>query len=178
MSKLQDLCYRTIADIVQTAPPMLQEAITQKTTEQIKQSVRDDVKAEITPEVIETVEENFSCFLEKAVPAIMKNMIDRMVNENHPLMNVKEKYRGVNPTMIECAVKIAENAVYRLETHYVNRALSQSYSGNGSVSNNDFTADFNYRGIPTRGFDRVEEDSYQYEESGDETSTLDEDDTY
>lgn len=128
MDSLQNLCYASIADSIQKAPPQLQELLIGETTKRIRKNIRKEVKNEIEQKIKQDLlDKMFN--LVYIVPEIMEDINESMTTHNRPRRDFYKEYPTMDKNILDCAIRIAEQSVYFLENNYTQRAFAINQHG-------------------------------------------------
>lgn len=140
MTTLKEVCYEQFSKSVEDAPPLIQEMIIGETRSRIKDKIHQELKQKVTDETKKEVKNNFCDVLPYLIPEIMQDIISSMSNAGRAYRNnFYEKYKHLDVEIIDCAIKSAENAVNKMEEHYIHRAFN--------IANASANIDNSYYGI-------------------------------
>ena len=144
ISTLQDLCYQKIATTMQSAPPGLQEIIMGETAKCFKQTLEEQIKKDMSLDIIEQVTNDMMETVPVLVPEIMDDIIASMTNSFRMRQDFRIIYQHLSPYVVQCAILTAEHAVRNMEDKYFYsffRQSEESYSMSDSCSLSDKDSD-------------------------------------
>ena len=155
---LQDLCYDSIVSSIQTAPPLLQEIIMGETTERMKNKMIVEAYDSAREKAIHDVCEE----LPSLITEIMQNIIMAMSEDGRNRRSFRdEHHKSSHPDILECAIKISEDVVQTMESHYIYRAFGLPRD------NREYDSDIEYDS------DKSSENSHQQFYSDPDVSDMD-----
>lgn len=119
VSTLQELCYNHLAKQMTNAPPGIQEMVMGETKKRMEER--------ITQQVVGQHIEQMENILQYIIPDIMEDLIRVTVVPGAIKADYTSKYPFTNPSLVQCAVRTAEEAVRRMEERYVHAAFNIQY---------------------------------------------------
>ena len=118
VSTLQELCYDRIALTIENAPPLIQEMVLGETVERLE--------AKILSRVTEHTCKCFNDMLPYIVPDIMEDIIHASTHPDSIRRNYRDEFSNIWAPVINCAVRVAEEAVRKMEERYIHAAFSRT----------------------------------------------------
>lgn len=112
---LQELCYIRLANQMIAAPPMIQEIIMGETKKHMEER--------ITQEIVAKKLNNMERSLSYMIPDIMEDLIHIIVTPGALRYDYLSRYCLVNPSLVQCAIDIAEEAIRRMEERYIHQSF-------------------------------------------------------
>lgn len=132
---LQELCYDSLANTMNTAPPLLQEMIMGETRERIKK--------EVEKELVEKLQKNICNIFSYLVPEIIEDITASMNEIGRARRDFRAEYKHIDTEVIECAISTAEIAVSSMDNHYVNRPfVMNAMSAHGAWNEGEFDGEY------------------------------------
>jgi len=129
---LQERCYDSIASSMQDAPPMLQEMVMGETTKRIKEEMIQETYDIAREKAIHDVCDE----LHPLISEIMQNIIMTMTEDGRNRKSFRGEYhKSSHPDILDCAIKISEDVIESLESHYIYRAFG--LNGRAGLGNYD-----------------------------------------
>lgn len=127
MTSLKEICQENITNSIYNMPPVLQEMIIGDTKKQMESRIREELKREITDNIIkeqENIRKEMLTTIGYIVPDIMNDIIYSMTHHNVPRNNYYNLFDKIERSTVDAAVLIAENAVLEMEERYVNNSFN------------------------------------------------------
>lgn len=118
VSTLQELCYDRIALTIEHAPPLIQEQVLGETMKRLE--------AKILSRAREDVSKSFNDILPYIVPDIMEDIIYTSTHPGSVRRNYRHEFNNVWAPVMNCAVRVAEEAVRKMEERYIHAAFSRT----------------------------------------------------
>lgn len=148
---LQELCIQNIAASIQDSPPMIQEIIIGRTTEEIKKEIKKELTKELTSQIRKkernAIVKDITFKLKHMVPTIVSDII-AAEQQGRPRTNFRTRFWDEDEDVVNNAIGIAEELVddniFRYTAHNRNRyniemdSDSDSDSDNGHISGNEW----------------------------------------
>ena len=129
---LQDLCYDSITSSMQTAPPLIQEMIMGETSKRMK----DQMIAEAYDIARERAIHDICDELHPLITEIMQDIIMTMTENGRNRKSFRDEYHKLShPDILECAIKVSEDVIQTMESHYIYRAFE--LEGRAGLGNYD-----------------------------------------
>lgn len=137
MKSLQEMCYESLANSIQNAPPQIQEFIIGETRKSMKKNIRDEIINEIDEKII-----NKLSSLSYIIPEIMEDINESITTLNRPRRNFYKEYPYIDKNILNCAIKIAEQSIYLLENNIYSGRNFTKYNNNFSEDNDSDYIDY------------------------------------
>ena len=119
VSTLQELCYNHLAKQMANAPPGIQEMVMGETKKRMEER--------ITQQVVGQHIQQMENILQDIIPDIMEDLIRVTVVPGALRADYTSIYPFTNPSLVQCAVRTAEEAVRRMEERYVHAAFHNQH---------------------------------------------------
>ena len=116
MTSLTQLCYTSIAQTIEEAPPMIQEMIVQETSKHMEEKALERAMPKAVKRALEVTEIQFTEILPGLVSVILTDIMRLMVVPSGELPDYYIKYQELPPHIVRCAVETAENTARTLNT--------------------------------------------------------------
>lgn len=127
MTSLKEICQENITNSIYNMPPVLQEMIIGDTKKQMESRIREELKRELTNDIIkeqEKIRKEILNTISYIVPDIMNDIIYSMTHHNVARNNYYILFDKIERSTVDAAVLIAENAVSEMEERYVNNSFN------------------------------------------------------
>lgn len=141
---LQDLCIQNIAASIQESPPMIQEIIIGRTTEEIKKEIKKELTKELTRQIIKnekkTMVKEITVKLKHMVPTILCDII-ASEQQGRPRTNFRARFWDEDEDIVNNAIEIAEELVDDDIVRYTTSSRNSYNIEMDSDSDNEYTGD-------------------------------------
>uniref|UniRef100_A0A6C0LZC4 Uncharacterized protein n=1 Tax=viral metagenome TaxID=1070528 RepID=A0A6C0LZC4_9ZZZZ len=111
MTSLTKLCYKTIAQNIEDAPPMIQEMIVKNTSKHMEKNA---LKRAL-PKAIKKTEKKFGEILPDLISEMICDIMRLMTSSSDQTPDYYSKYPNISKHIIKCAITTAEETARILD---------------------------------------------------------------
>ena len=111
MTSLTQLCYKTLAQTIEGAPPMIQEMIVKDTSKYIEKKALERA----LPKAIKKTSKQFTTILPDLISEMICDNMNLMVSSFDQRPDYYTKYPNISKHIIKCAIATATETTRNLE---------------------------------------------------------------
>lgn len=115
MTSLTNLCYISIAQTIEEAPPMIQEMIVQETSKYMEKKAIKRAKPKAEKKALKKAERLFTENLPDLISEILSDLMRLMVSPTGEHIDYYSKYSKLPRHVVRCAIRTAEETARTLD---------------------------------------------------------------